>query len=429
MKGITVSENIQSVEIEKSYMSIDELTYFDLPNGMPCFVGDVNEICEHVEANGYNFYYVMGIEKYNYIDNKVSKPATRPSVLKVVSTIISRSVTVADPAELGLDTLETNAEYLLPYIPFELVQMMDDFFRAVEDKHGTESIVLLTYDPEYLDKETPSAGWGILVPDQTNTAADCAYDHESIVSEKDEHVYIVGSAHSHPGMAAFASGTDHKDQADFPGIHITYGWRKNVNNNATEYHIELQTPGAVFSMQPEQVFESRPKSDPSPKIDEWMNKISKKTPAPSTTGIGAGTYSSSNGYSNYSGTTKYGNTGTPKPKTISLPAGFPEVASNIIVAELTSASEEKCPFCSTKFIAPDLNKRRCLSCHQFIAMPGETVDDIVKVRITQGLFSHDIDVSKPIFKDIYIWTRIDNKDTVTLVKAADSMAGGELGKF
>ena len=423
-----MSNPTDSIEETSSFLSLDELTYFDLPNGMPCFVGDIQNICDHIEANGHNFYYVMCIENYTYMDNKTAKNATRPSIFKVVSTIISRSVTVADPAELGLDNLETKAEYLLPFIPHDLVQMMDDFFRAVEDKHGTESIVLLTYDPNYLDSEDPTAGWGVLVPDQTNTAADCAYDHESIVSEKDEHVYIVGSAHSHPGMAAFASGTDHKDQADFPGIHITYGWRKGVNNNATEYHIELQTPGSVFSMQPEQVFESRPKSDPSPKIDEWMGKISKKVYTPATTGIGTGTYSSGNTYGNYSNTTKYGNTGTPKPKTIKLPEKFPDPSSNIIIAELVSATEEKCPFCETKFIAPDFNKRRCLSCHQFIAMPGETIQDIVKVRKDQGLFSHDIDISRPVGKDIYLWTRYNNINQVELIQAADNLVGDEMGK-
>lgn len=407
---------------------LEDLRQFDLPNGMPCFIGDVDNICEHIEAHGYNFYYLISNEQYSFVDNKVTKTGTRPTILKVVSTIVSRSVTVADPDELMLDTNKVEATYSLPKIPFEYVQMMDDFFRAVEDKHGTESILLLTYNPNFLESENPSAGWGILVPEQVNTAADCYYDHESVAQYKDEEAYIVGSAHSHPGMAAFASGTDHKDQADFPGIHITYGWRKSVNNNATEYHIELQTPGCVFSMQPEQVFESSPKSDPSPLIDEWMEKVSKKQPV-HTTGPGTfGNYNSGLSYGSYSSTNSYGqsSTSTFKAKDIKLPAGFPDHVANVIVAELLDDKEQNCPCCQTKFIRPDIDKRRCLSCHTFITLPGESVDDIVKHRNMQSLFSPDIDIDKNPSKNIYVWSRTPT-EKVELYYSATSN-GGEPGK-
>lgn len=422
---------IETVEEEvEEIIPIEELNWFELPNGMPCFIGDVDNISKHVEANGYNFYYVLCNESYTYMDGKTSKTGLRPSLLKVVSTIISRSVTVADPNELVFDTMSIEAQYLLPRIPFSLVQMMEDFFRTVEEKHGTESIVLLTYDPDFLTTDSPGDGWGVLVPDQTNTAADCAYDHESVASQKPEHVYLVGSAHSHPGMAAFASGTDHKDQADFPGIHITYGWRKNVNNNATEYHIELQTPGSVFSMQPDQVFEGIPKPDPDPQINVWMDKVTKKAP-PLTTSTGVGTGSSyTSGYGNYSSGSSYGGySSTPKPKTITLPQGFPDPSSNVIIAELKTENEPECPFCNTAFIAPDYNKRRCLSCHQYIALPGETMIDITNVRKNQGLYSYDIDISKSLAKNVYMWSRLNGSDQIVLVQAADNYTSTSAGKF
>ena len=66
---------------------------------------------------------------------------------------------------------------------------------------------------------------------------------------------IVGSVHSHPGMPAYASGTDHADQADFDGVHITFGWQNNVNSGATQYHIELQVSGESYTLKPEDVFE------------------------------------------------------------------------------------------------------------------------------------------------------------------------------
>jgi len=395
---MTTTEEFQLIPLE-------ELKQFDLPNGMPCFIGDVADICQHVEAHGYTFYYVIGVEQYNITENKTTKTSVRPSIFKVVSTIVSRSVTVANPDELGLDTMRSQAWYSLPLIPFSLVQMMDDFFREVENIYNTESIVLLTYDPRFAESEHPSDGWGVLVPDQENTAGDCRYDHESIVSEKDENVYLVGSAHSHPNMAAFASGTDHKDQADFPGIHITYGWQKSVNNNATQYYIELQTPGGAFTMDPDQVFESLPKGQPSPEIDNWLKKVTKKT---ATVGTPSSGYAYSNyGYDNYSSGRQYSSSSASfRSKTVKVPAHFPDPKENTIVGEVI-IGEDKCPFCETRLIKSDIDKRRCLSCHSFLMFEkdGDCLEDILKIRNTQGIFSNEIDIDKSPDKNIYVWTR------------------------
>jgi hypothetical protein len=400
---------------------LDQLSQFELPNGMPCFIGDVDDIAKHVEAHGYTFYYVLCNEAYSETDaNKNVKSKVRTTILKVVSNIISRSVTPVDPDEIGFTEITPSATYCLPRIPYHLVQKMEDFFRKVEEKYDTESIVLLTYDPNFLEGDNPGEGWGVLVPDQTNTAADCLYDHESIVEEKEEHVYVVGSAHSHPGMAAFASGTDHKDQADFPGIHITYGWRKNVNNNATEYHIELQTPGTVFYLTPEQVFGDFPKPEPSPEIDNWITKVTKKQPTPATT--------TGYGYSSYSNTSYNSTTGSktnsvwankPTTREIKLPDGFPSVEESTIVGEISS-DDKNCPFCSGALIAADIDKRRCLMCHQYLMFDDEQLKDVVAGRQNKGLFSPDIDISKSIPKDIYIWKRISNNGDLEFYAKADA---------
>jgi hypothetical protein len=145
-------------------------------------------------------------------------------VVKVVNNIIGRSVSQVEDEIADLAAVRETAEYTLPGIPLEIVNRLDDFFRLVDAQHGTEAIVMLTFDPTKSD----SSGWGVLVPEQTNTSVHCNYNPDSIVAEKPDHVMIVGSVHSHPGMAAYASGTDHADQADFDGIHITYGWQKSV---------------------------------------------------------------------------------------------------------------------------------------------------------------------------------------------------------
>ena len=172
----------------------------------------------------------------------------------------------------------------MPLIPTVIVDKLDQFFRLVDDQHGTESIVMLTYD---MDKEGPE-GWGVLVPDQENTAAHCNYDPHSIAEMKPDNVMIVGSVHSHPKMSAYASGTDHADQADFDGIHITYGWQKSVNNGATQYHLELQMAGQAYTLQPEDVFEDFVQKEPDPDVVEWSAKVKKELPPSLSTGVRTG---------------------------------------------------------------------------------------------------------------------------------------------
>lgn len=389
-------------------LTLDDLDYFYLANGLPCFIGNLQDICDIVEGLGFQVYYVVATKKFSYEEGtttKVTKTGYAPSVFKVVTSIVSRAVVVADPAELSFDTLEPTAWFTLPRIPYELVKKMDDFFRAVHDKYHTESIVLLTYDPDFLEAEIPSQGWGILVPDQTNTAADCSYEPESIVDDKPEHVYIVGSAHSHPEMSAYASGTDHKDQADFDGVHITYGWRKNMNNGATEYHIELQVQGHPFLLTPEQVFEDRPLDPPAADVETWVEKVSKKTYNTTTTtssgymGVGSG----SQGYAG--GTSSYGNYGAFKP---TAPPGCPSLDSNTVIAELLSPNEKKCPWCETTLLNVDIDKRRCMACHAYVCLPGETLEEIFEARTKSGVITYEMDVARKPFKPIIVWRRETN---------------------
>ena len=144
------------------------------------------------------------------------------------------------------------ASFNLPKIPYKLVDKMDNFFRTVEKKFGTESIVLLIYNFDYKDSQDPELGWGIGIPDQKNTGTHCDYDSANVLAELPSNSRVVGTVHSHPGMRAYASATDHNDQAGFDGVHITYGW-SNTTNNATEYHVELVRGNNFTRLDPEEV--------------------------------------------------------------------------------------------------------------------------------------------------------------------------------
>lgn len=282
-------------------ITLDDLNHFWSAEGLPVFYADRDDICDVVEAMGFSIYYLLAHHQKKVTppannNNKHTnngKPSTTPPPaptyinetqwFKVVNNFVGRSVTKCAPSlSDNFIAVEELAHYKMPLIPHVIVDKLDQFFRLVDAQHGTESIVMLTYD---ITKEG-SEGWGILVPDQENTSAHCNYDPHSIAEMKPDDVMIVGSVHSHPHMAAYASGTDHADQADFDGIHITYGWQKSVNNGATQYHIELQMSGNAYTLKPEDVFENFIiQKEPDPDVVEWSSKVKKELPLPTRAGV------------------------------------------------------------------------------------------------------------------------------------------------
>lgn len=269
-------------------VALADLDYFWTHSGVPCFMANRENIEEIIESLGFNIYYLIcNIAEDKKTETKTwvgGKQETTTSVtttlntgiVKVVNNFVGRSVaTVSDEDIYGFEPVRETATYNLPPIPRDIINKLDEFFRTVHHQHGTESIVILTFDPDKDD----SSGWGVLVPEQTNTSVHCKYEADSIVEQKPDHVLIVGSVHSHPEMSAYASGTDHADQADFDGIHITYGWQKSVNNGATQYHIELQMSGNHWTMKPEDVFEDFTfQKEPDPEVIEWTKNVKKVLP-------------------------------------------------------------------------------------------------------------------------------------------------------
>lgn len=293
--------------VEFQQVDLNDLTYFWLPNGAPCFLANREDICDQVEGIGFQIYYLIANEEIVTKSNN-NKNATAiiaqqinhsGKLIKVVKNIVGRAIATSDE-DFGKDliTCKEEATYSLPSIPYAMVKKLDEFFRLVYAQHGTESIVMLTFD----STKEGSDGWGILVPEQTNTAAHCKYDPDSVASLKEDHVLIVGSVHSHPEMSAYASGTDHSDQADFDGLHITYGWQKSVGNGATQYHAELQMGGSNYIMNIDDIFESfNIDKEPDPDVVEWTTKV-KKPSAPALGAPKTASYGVTNIYT--SGTTQ-----------------------------------------------------------------------------------------------------------------------------
>jgi hypothetical protein len=180
-------------------------------------------------------------------------------------------------------------------------------------------------------------------------------------------------------MAAYASGTDHGDQADFDGIHITFGWQKSVNNGATQYHIEMQMAGTAYTLKPEDVFEDYNISkDPDPEVIGWTERVKKVLP-PSTTGVPMPSAArhipqkatADPQTSKTTATSTLPGTQTNSP-TSSVPKtarfeNFPEVwknlgEDNIIIAEVIASDKMRCPSCSSDVSKADLDDGYCFSC-------------------------------------------------------------------
>jgi len=396
---------------EEEYLTLEDLNpLWITPDGLPTFMADRSDICECIESFGFSIYYIIaneakeikptntsshytGTVTYNNT-NKTAAITPVPVIVRssqiyrVVNNFVGRSVAAVRP-ELTNDfvDMEEEAIYNMPPIPYILIEKLDQFFRLVEAQHGTESIVMLTFDQ---DKQE-SDGWGILVPDQSNTSVHCNYDPDSIAQIKPDNVLIVGSAHSHPGMSAYASGTDHADQADFDGIHITFGWQKSVNNGATQYYIEMQMAGKAYKLDPEDVFEGyNIDRAPDPEVVGWTDKVKKVNP-PSTGGtvtavpgqplpqpqapiqattVGGPSSKKLTGYINYS---------SHMLNIIDETISYEHKA--ILVCEVTPANDKTkfhCPSCFSYLPISSITRDYCCSfCDVPLCLPDTSIDQIV----------------------------------------------------
>jgi hypothetical protein len=427
---------------EFQQVDLNDLSYFWLPNGAPCFLANRKDICDQVEGIGFQIYYLIGTEEVklknatnkNKVDSNITNvPVSyvsyqqiehKGSFIKVVKNIVGRAISFVDE-DFGNDLISFKEEamYNLPPIPLGMVKKLDEFFRLVYAQHGTESIVILTFDPT----KTGSDGWGILVPDQTNTASHCKYDPDSIAALKEDHVIIVGSVHSHPEMAAYASGTDHEDQADFDGLHITYGWQKSVGSGMTQYHAELQMGGSNYVVSIDDVFESfNLEKDPDPEVVEWTSKV-KKTQAPALGAYNSAPYGTTSYYSS-SGTVIMGH-GTTSHYGYSDSSRFVQKRSQtippqvidaipynaVLVAEIDTSETGRmvCPSCDSSLFRNEIyTGSSCLSCDIPIVAANSHIEHVVRsVNGYQNKRNRSCEVP------YYLWIRGYNKGhSVLLIK-------------
>lgn len=263
----------------------------------------------------------------------------------------------------------------LPRMPLDFIDKIEFFFRKVDDDapSGSEAIVMLAFDRDYLDTEDPSNGWVCLVPEQTNNAAHCKYEKDTILDEKTDSMLLVGTIHSHPGMSAYASHTDVGDQMDNDGLHITIGWI----GQTTEYHCEYQMGNRRYDLKPEQCFETVPKGTYD--VTDWMDKV-KKPPAWSGNGSTAGRKSTSHGSgSQQQSALGSGSSSGDDPASRifgewyrakhneNRPTGCPDILDHTVIV-VVNLEDESCPVCQKEFDRFSSRNRRCTACFCYLSL-------------------------------------------------------------
>lgn len=153
---------------------------------------------------------------------------------------------------LGLEPHAEAVKLHCGHIPEVLARSMLGFFRYAYDLHGGEAALLLLHDPL-----RRCFRW--LCPRQTvkvfETWKGTWWSPAEIEYEEPLHLppgfVILGDAHSHADMHAYASGTDKDEERYKDGLHIVVG---RVHKPQVDLHIDFVMDGKRFPIRPRDVF-------------------------------------------------------------------------------------------------------------------------------------------------------------------------------
>jgi hypothetical protein len=174
----------------------------------------------------------------------------------------------------GLETHEPRLELAYPKIPRELFEAAVGFFDCVKQAHGSEAGVLLAWDRAQrrmemivpLQRATVSRSWsgnvypiGLHYETPDDLPADWA---------------IIGDIHSHVDEAAYASGTDKRDETHRAGLHVVVG---RLYRDPPQIHVEAVIDGTRFELESDDVlegYETRLADVPA----EWLQRVTVDPP-------------------------------------------------------------------------------------------------------------------------------------------------------
>lgn len=167
------------------------------------------------------------------------------------------------PAKHGPSELEEQKPFAsihYPKIPKALIEKALGFFRAIEQKKGSESALILVWNRITNQME-------LVCPDQKANYASVEYE----IPKLPQHYALIGDIHSHPSFSPDPSFTDEKDEEARPGLHIVAGY---INRPQPEFHCVAVLDGTRFTIKDHSaIMEPFESCDPGEAPKEWLDKV------------------------------------------------------------------------------------------------------------------------------------------------------------
>jgi PRTRC genetic system protein A len=179
-----------------------------------------------------------------------------------------------------LESVQATAKMNIEKIPAIAVAKIANFFRAIQEQHGSEAIVILFYNEE-------TKKYKLVPPSQKVTPGGIEYNRSIVI----DGWTMIGDIHSHSSMSAFHSGTDQGDENSFDGLHITFG---NMNCELISISASIVSNGNRVMIKPEEYMKGiELKQDvdevekiPTRRVYKWVDgKMIEETPNYKTKGF------------------------------------------------------------------------------------------------------------------------------------------------
>jgi PRTRC genetic system protein A len=158
-----------------------------------------------------------------------------------------------------------------PPLPAYLTRTMLGFFRWAYTFHGGEAALVILYDPAerhyrwHCPRQSVELwqSWS----GRWHVSHDIEYDLPTVLPAG---YVLLGDAHSHAHMAAYASAVDKDDEAYMDGLHLVVGC---VDEKRPEFHLDFVMDGKRFPLEPSE-FVGDAAVDPAPLVPRsWKQRV------------------------------------------------------------------------------------------------------------------------------------------------------------
>lgn len=396
-----------ATQIEPKVLTEDDFPHVTW-NGIPFFFSHTKEDIENIlKVFTLSHFYVLG----NSMEYDATTKKTVDAGVKLF-LVVNNTLGVSVQHVYGgtLAGISQGMKMKLPKIPRKMIASIDALFREVHKLNSTEAIVILTYDIS----KTGAEGWGYVVPEQKNTGGHCDYKPESIADKlPNDTTVCVGTAHSHPGMDAYKSDTDQKDQlAAGDGIHMTFGWKSHVDGGATKFYCEIQFGTYQQQVNPQHIFDDFDYEVDmeaiGAEIEANIKKATFQGTVGSTTTSSGGTSNNATGYQGGRYSSPSHTSASSKNRLVNLPSTGPKKDESTILIPVYQHPDTKkyhCHGCNTELCPPEMERRKCMICKMPLWFDGDTVDTIVQSRKDTSTSWDELDIETNPKFPIYKWTR------------------------